>query len=131
MKRLKIIILAAMLTALGVNTNAQNLQYHTIATDSSGVVHISQTISLRISIMQDNKNNQVIYCEKFTITSDTMGVVSFTFGNGTLVSGDINSINWGGTNVAKLEVDPNAGNNFAEIGYSEVNTTTYLLVTNL
>ncbi len=44
--------------------------------------------------MQGSAYNPVIYVESFTATSDSMGMATFTFGNGTVVSGNLANVNW-------------------------------------
>src|SRR5579885_827992 len=125
-------ILFFLIAWLGLFTTAQaqSLDYRTLAADSTGQVYLNQNISLRVSIMQGSKSNPVIYCEKFTITSDTTGFANFTFGNGTVVSGSFGDINWGAKNYAKVETDPAAGSNFGKVGNAIVDTVTHMLVTN-
>jgi hypothetical protein len=131
MKKLKSFIISFIVClAFCANTHAQNLTYNTVASDSIGQVHINQTISLRISIMQGGTSSPVIYSEKFVVTGDSLGVVSFTFGSGTVLSGALSNINWQSSNYARIDCDPNAGNNFGKVGNSMVNTVTHMLIPN-
>jgi hypothetical protein len=118
--------------AIGGNVQAQNpiLLYHTIATDTTSIVLMNHTVSIRISIIQGSALNPIIYSESFTVTSDSMGVVSFTFGTGRVVSGSLSNVNWTASNLAMLEIDPNAGSKFFRIGLAPVNTATYMLIPN-
>lgn len=131
MKKLKLLILLFVaFLAFDASTQAQNMNYRTLAADSLGQIHVNQSVSVRISIMQGSISSPVIYSEKFIATTDSMGVVSFTFGNGTLLSGTLSNINWQATNYARIDCDPNAGNNFGKIGNSIVNIATRMLIPN-
>ena len=132
MKNLVLItIFIALFIIVSIKVKAQNLLYHTLANDTTGIVLMSHQVSLRVSIMQGSLSSQVIYCESFVVTSDTMGIASFTFGTGTVVSGSLASVNWQANNFTKIEIDPAAGSNYGKMGYAIVNTTTHMLLPNL
>jgi hypothetical protein len=122
--------------SFGLNAHAQNnnqnqpLLYHIIATDSTSRALQNQTVALRISIMQGNASNPIIYSEIFTANSDSSGVASFTFGSGQVVSGNLSYINWSASNLARLEVDPKAGRNFSRIGTAPIITAIPMLIPN-
>lgn len=133
MKQTKLVLsLITLLLGLCVVVKAQRLQYFTLASPDNSNVLFNKTVALRISIIQGNsKAGAVLYSESFTLTSDQRGMLSFTFGTGTVLSGNLSSVDWKSKNIVKIEIDSTAGSNYSLVGYANFSTNVPLLVPNL
>ncbi|GIR58198.1 MAG: hypothetical protein CM15mP65_07790 [Crocinitomicaceae bacterium] len=72
-----------------------SFKYQAIARDVNGNPIVSSNISLEIAIKSGSCNGQIIYQEQFFVTTNQYGLVSLSVGNGTVVSGQFSTINWG------------------------------------
>ncbi|MBE9492485.1 MAG: hypothetical protein IMY70_06345, partial [Bacteroidetes bacterium] len=116
---------------LGLSVYAQTpnaFQYQGIIRDASGNVISSDTISLKFSILSGSSSGTSVYSETHLDTTNQFGLISMQIGNGTVVSGNFNSIDWG-ANVffLKVEIDTDGGTNYQEMGTSQLLAVPYAL----
>lgn len=130
MKKTSLLILAC-LVLLGINTWAQapqSFNYQGVARDLSGNILVSQNVSLRITILSGNPTGTSEYSESHSLTTNAFGIFNTAIGSGTLISGNFANINWGGnTHYIKVELDPNGGNSFTEMGTTQLLSVPYAL----
>jgi Collagen triple helix repeat (20 copies) len=94
----------------------QGFNYQAVARNSSGIALVSQPIGLQISLLQGTASGTIVYTETHAVTSNNLGVVNLVVGNGTVVTGTFNTINWA------------AGPYFIEVSMDITGGTTYLLM---
>jgi len=86
---------------------------------------------MQLSIVQDSASGTVVYVETQTPTSNLNGLISVEIGNGTVVSGKFNSIDWSkGPYFIKTETDPTGGTSYTITGTSELMSVPYALHAN-
>ncbi len=111
------------------NSNAQNgLNFQGVARSSNNVILASQSINLRLSILQSSANGSVEYSEIKKATTNAQGLFSIVIGDEDAVStiGNFSAINWKNTpKYLKIEMDVNAGNNFTTIGTTQFQYVAY------
>ncbi len=79
-------------------------------------------------MLQSTSTGSVVYSETHNTTTNFNGLVSIMIGNGTLLSGNFNSINWGsGPYYIKTETDPTGGTNYTLISTSQLLSVPYAL----
>jgi hypothetical protein len=102
--------------------------YQGIARIANGTPLASQPISMRISIMDTADNGPVVYSETHSATTNAYGLYNVTIGGGTVVSGDMGSVNWGsGNKYIKVEMDPTGGTTYADLGSSQLLSVPFAL----
>ena len=90
-----------------------SFKYQAIARDVNGNPIVSSDISLEIAIKSGSCNGQIIYQEQFFVTTNQYGLVSLSVGNGTVVSGQFSTINWGSLgHYIDVSLDINGGSTF-------------------
>jgi len=94
----------------------QGFNYQAVARNSSGIALVSQPIGLQISLLQGTASGTIVYTETHAVTSNNLGLVNLVVGNGTVVTGTFNTINWA------------AGPYFIEVSMDITGGTTYLLM---
>jgi hypothetical protein len=104
---------------------AQNegISFQGLARNAAGEVLVSQTISLRLSILLGSGSGTVAYTETRQTTTNPQGIFAVVVGDGTAnsKSGNFSNIDWGTTSkFIKVEMDPNAGLNFTTMGTSKL-----------
>jgi hypothetical protein len=103
-------------------------KYQAVARDNSGQIIPGRDVSLRISIIQGNPLGTVIYSEIHDIQTNTFGLINLEVGNGTIVSGTFLEIKWGDDKYyLKVEMDPDGGTTFNEMGTSQILSVPYAL----
>jgi hypothetical protein len=69
-----------------------------------------------------------VYIETHSITTNAQGLVNMEIGGGTVVSGNMNSIEWGTDEFfTKIEMDPAGGTSYLEMGTSQLLSVPYSL----
>ena len=129
MKKFYFLIIIMLITNTVINAQTQQgINYQGIARDNSGNVLANQTVSLRFSILTGSINGSAVYVETQTTTTDGFGLFLLMIGQGTVVSGTFNSINWG-SNIyfLKVEIDPAGGTAFQYLGTSQFAAVPYAL----
>ncbi|MGE3801643.1 MAG: hypothetical protein AB7H80_11535 [Candidatus Kapaibacterium sp.] len=104
----------------------QGFNYQGIARDDAGAVVASQTISLRLSII-NGATSTAEYVETHQVTTNGFGLFTLQVGEGTRVSGSFNGVTWAaGNKLMKVEADLGAG--FVDLGASQLQSVPYALV---
>ena len=128
-KNLFIVLIASWLLLVQGNLHAQTgLNFQGVARSSSNVILASQPISIRLSILQGSASGNVEYTEIRKLTTNPQGLFTAVIGDADAISslGNFNSINWKNTpKFLKIEMDPNAGNNFTTIGTTQFQYVAY------
>ena len=110
----------------------QTFPYQAVARDNSDNILANQNISLRFSILDGSNVGTTIYQEKHTTTTNTFGLFTLNIGQGTILSGTFNAINWGsGSKFIKVELDPSGGNTFTLMGTTQLLSVPYALYANV
>ena len=122
-------LIAISIIFFQLNSYSQNgLNFQGVARSSNNVILASQSISLRLSILQGSANGNVEYSEIRKTTTNAQGLFSVVIGDEDAAStiGNFSNINWKNTpKYLKIELDPNAGNNFTTIGTTQFQYVAY------
>lgn len=103
-------------------------KYQTIARSNSGNIIGNQLVSFRMSILHGSITGPVSYSEKDTATTNQFGLANLVIGSGSVLSGKMDTINWGNsTYYLKIEFDPTGGNSFTLMGTSQMLSVPYAL----
>ena len=96
--------------------------------DNGGNILKSQNVSLRISILSGSTSGNIVYSETHAKLTNDFGLVNLEIGNGTVVSGSFSNIDWSSnTYFLKLDIDPNGGSTFTNLGTSQLLAVPYAL----
>lgn len=125
-KRFIILTFFSFITQL---VNAQTgLNFQGVARSSNNIILASQSISLRLSILQGSANGIVEYVEVRKVNTNAQGLFSVVIGDeeATNTIGNISNINWKNTpKFLKIEIDAAAGNNFTIVGTTQFQYVAY------
>ncbi len=132
MKKLLIVLILILTSAGLVFAQApQGLNYQAVAYDAGGLPVVNTTISVRLSILDGSATGTLVYQETQGPTTDNTGLFSIVIGNGTVVSGAFNTINWdNGSKFLKTEIDISGGTNYVVMGTSQFMSVPYALYAN-
>lgn len=117
-----LIVLLPFYMPLLLEAQAPNkINYQGIARNGDGSPLGNKSLTLRLSILDGLPNGGSLYTETHNQTTNAFGLYSLGVGTGAVVSGSFTTINWAsGDKFLKIELDPNGGNNFIEMGTSQL-----------
>ncbi|HPR59198.1 MAG TPA: FISUMP domain-containing protein, partial [Bacteroidales bacterium] len=134
MKPAKTIIPILFMLALGTQSlfltaqAPQKISYQCVIRDASGGLVRSQTVGIRISILQGSAEGTAVYVETHTPETNVNGLATIEVGNGTLLTGTFSSLDWSNSPYfLKVETDPAGGNSYSIAGTSEIMSVPYAL----
>ena len=132
MKKIFTVLIATIVFIVLANAQApQGLNYQAVAYNGTGTPVINQSISVRFSILDGSATGTPVYEETQNPTTDNTGLFSIVIGNGTVVSGTFNTINWGnGSKWLKTEIDITGGTSYLVMGTSQFMSVPYTLYAN-
>ena len=119
MKRLFYSVFVTLFFSLSAFAQTEGVNFQGLARNAAGEVLVSQQISLRLSVLLGSESGAVAYVETRLATTNPQGIFSLVVGDGNAISktGNFSSIDWGtASKFIKVEMDPNAGNNFLMMG---------------
>ena len=133
MKNLLLLLISCLIIPPSIFAQApQGLNYQAVAYNGSGTPVINQPISVRFSILDGSATGTLVYEETQNPTTDNTGLFSIVIGNGTVVSGTFNTINWGnGSKWLKTEIDITGGTSYLVMGTSQFMSVPYALYANV
>jgi hypothetical protein len=129
MKKLLLLTAIIFSVASAYAQAPQKFNYQGAARDGAGKALASKTISMRISIL-DGSTPQ--YVETHTgVTTNAFGLFNVQIGGGTVQSGTMNGVTWsGGNKNIKVELDPNNGTAYTDLGTTQLLSVPYALYSN-
>ena len=88
----------------------------------------NQSVGIKISILEDVANGNVVYEESHSATTSQIGLVNLSIGEGTVMSGSFSTIDWGNHNYfIEVAVDINGGSNYIVMGSTQLRSVPYAL----
>jgi len=109
----------------------QKLSYQAIIRDADGALLANQGIRIEFSILQGSASGPSVYTEVHTPTTNPNGLVTTEVGTGTVVSGDLGSIDWNnGPYYIQSQTDPTGGYNYVIINVNELMSVPYAFFAN-
>ena len=142
MKKLLFLTIFSLVTLF---TNAQNpnlltfptlLNYQAVVRNSNNVVAASIPVNFRFTIF--DTNNNPVYAETKSVSTDSLGQVNIQIGSGTAIAPapNTNIVAYDGLDwkqnyrKIKVELDINNANNFTNMGYIDLLSVPYATVAN-
>jgi len=128
MKKLLLVIIVISVIGIVNAQNRENFKYQAVIRNNAGEVIAKQNVSLKINILQDSESGTLAYSESHSITTNEFGLASLNIGNGTIISGTFDGIEWGAFNYfLQLGIDIDGGSSYETIGVSPLLSVPYSL----
>jgi len=128
MKKLLSILSIMTLSVMLFAQAPQSFSYQTVIRDASWIVLDNQSVGLKISILEDVSNGTVVYEESHSATTSQIGLVSVSVGDGAVMSGLFNTIDWGNHSYfIEVAVDVTGGTNYTVMGTTQLRSVPYAL----
>ncbi|MBM3436153.1 MAG: hypothetical protein FJY07_08085, partial [Bacteroidetes bacterium] len=132
MKKLRqitlVLIFLLMNFQMTIAQTPQAFKYQAVARNNSGDLITNQLVAFRIGILQGGPSGTLIYQESHNTTTNGFGLANLEIGNGTILTGTFNTIDWSlGNMYLKVEMDPLGGVAYQNMGSSELLSVPYAL----
>jgi len=106
-------------------------KYQAVARDAAGQTIANQSVGFQISILEGSTSGNSVYTETHNALTNNFGLVNLGIGNGTGVTGDFSTIDWGGSSFfLQIEMDASGGTNFQLMGTSQLMSVPYAIHAN-
>lgn len=127
-----VVLLSSIFMAISLLGQAPGqINYQGIARNSSGSPLGDKNIKLRLSIRSGSANGIIVYQETRTLKTNSFGMFVVAIGStgASNIVGSIDNINWGidGGKFLQVELDAGGGNNFADMGSTQLLSVPYAL----
>ena len=129
----KILLLMTMVLLLASEGFSQApgiLNYQGVARNSVGNVLVNQNITLRLTIRDNTAAGPTVYQESRAVTTNPFGLFNVQVGSpgASAITGTIPGVNWAvGAKFIQVEIDPNGGSTFINIGTAQLASVPYSL----
>lgn len=128
MKNTITLFIAFLLSLVAFSQVPEKFSYQAVVRDNSGNPVPNQTVSFRMSILEDNISGTAVYTESHTVPTNQFGVVSFEVGTGVVSQGSFSSIVWGDHQYfLQVELDITGGSAFTLMGTTQLMSVPYAL----
>ncbi|HWR32682.1 MAG TPA: hypothetical protein VN451_04125, partial [Chitinophagaceae bacterium] len=137
MKKILSILVMILLGAAGVYSQSPSpgiFNYQGVARNSVGNVLVNKIISLRLTIHDGTAVGPTVYQETRTVTTNPFGLFNVQVGSAgaSSSSGSIPLVSWGvGNKYIQVEIDPNGGSTYINIGTAQIVSVPYSLYSSL
>ncbi|ARV07076.1 hypothetical protein BTO04_10415 [Polaribacter sp. SA4-10] len=126
--KLNTLFAALLITASTFGQTPDKLNYQGVIRNSSNALVTNTAVGMQISIIKAGVPDTTVYVETQAPTTNGNGLVSFKIGEGTLVSGNITTIDWSeGTYAIKTETDLTNDGIYTITGTSDLSSVPYAL----
>ena len=117
-----------VLTVTNTTQVPEKMSYQAVVRNTTNNLVTNQPVGMQISILQGSATGTAVYVETQTPTSNANGLVSLEIGGGSVVSGNMATINWAnGPYFIKTETDPTGGSSYTITGTSQLLSAPYAL----
>lgn len=100
---------------------SQKFNYQGVARNATGQALTNQNLNFRITLIDATANGTELYKETHVVTTNAFGLYNLAIGGGTVVIGDMATINWGSNDkYIKVEMDPNGGSSYVDMGTTQL-----------
>ena len=100
--------------------------YQAVVRSTSGEIISNQSVSFKISILEDSESGTVLYSETHTLSTNAFGLANFEIGHGENTTGTFTPVGWGtAPHFVKVEIDPAGGSTFSHLVTSKLASVPY------
>lgn len=130
MKKITTTVAAFLLMATLWAQAPEKMSYQAVIRNASNALVQTQGVGIQVTILKGGATGIPVFIETHNVTTNINGLVSLEIGAGTLVSGDITTIDWGAdTYFIQTETDPTTagGTNYTITGTTQLMSVPYAL----
>ena len=128
MKTAIAVLIVLLLAGTAMTQSPESFKYQAVVRDGAGTILSGQTVGLRMTILQGSSTGAIVYQETFTPTSNSVGLVNLSIGQGSVSSGSFSGIDWSaGPYFMETAMDASGGTSYTLMGASQLLSVPYAL----
>ncbi len=128
MKKITLSLVMITIALTVIAQTPQAFKYQAVARDNGGNVLANQNVSFQISILEGSTSGTAVYVETHDTITNEFGLVNLEIGNGVVVSGVFEEVDWGdGLYFLQIEMDETGGTTYQLMGTSQLLSVPYSL----
>jgi hypothetical protein len=128
MKKIIFLLLFSIYISTLFAQSPHKMSFQAVIRNSANSLIVNDTVAIRISILQTSESGTLVYSETHSLVTNANGLATLIIGNGTVLSGDIDSVNWAaGPYFIKTETDPEGGSTYSITGTQQLLSVPYAL----
>lgn len=128
MKRFFVLLFIFLAFQMAAAQIPESFSYQAIVRNETGQPLGPQTVSFRISILEGSVAGSPVYTETHSASTNQFGLMTLAIGKGIPAYGVFSAIEWGASDYfLKVEIDPAGGNDFDEMGTTQLLSVPYSL----
>jgi len=104
----------------------QKFSYQAVLRNTDGTVIANQTVGIKINLLKESPTGDIVYTETHS-TSSNQGIISFSVGEGTVLTGVFDTIPWEKNIYIQLAVMKTGDADYQLIGTTQVLSVPYAL----
>lgn len=121
-----ICLIAGFTTQISYQETWESFTFQGIVRNNQGTLITNSSVSFRFSFIETSETGPVAYQETQTVTTNQNGLATLRIGEGTVISGDFNLLDWSSnTYFLKTEIDPIGGSNYTISDIKKMNSVAY------
>jgi hypothetical protein len=133
LKHLRILALLVLLALCSTAQAQTGINYQGLARRASGAPVAEQNIKIKLSIRDVSASGTVVYTETRSTATNKFGLFNLVIGSTGAASqtGTLAGVNWAtGAKFLQVEIDPDGGINFVDMGTTQLQAVPYALYAN-
>ena len=128
MKTSILFLIHFLFTTAIIAQTPEAFKYQAVVRDNEGEIIANQNVSLQIALLKESAAGTNVYTETHSAQTNQFGLVNIEIGNGTVVSGIFENINWQNDSYfLQIEIDIAGGSNYQMMGASQLLSVPYSL----
>jgi len=128
MKKAILFLALLLLSTTSFGQAPDGINYQAVIRNLSGNLIANTTIAIRIQLKQTSASGTIVFQERHSVTTSAQGIVNLVIGQGTLLGGNISTINWAaGPYFVSLGVSFSNGTNYLDYGSQQLMSVPYAL----
>tara|TARA_R110002050_G_scaffold147017_1_gene272631 strand:+ start:9393 stop:12767 length:3375 start_codon:yes stop_codon:yes gene_type:complete len=102
--------------------------YQSVVRDASGLLLVNKNVGVQITLLKGSASGTTTYQETFNINTNDFALINLQIGSGTVVSGNMNTIDWAnGPYFMEVAMDFSGGNTYVTMGATQLVSVPYAL----
>lgn len=131
MKKLTTLTLICLCATFLYAQAPEKFTYQAVVRNTNNQLVTNTLVGVRISILYNSATGSVVYTETQTTSTNANGLVTLNIGDGSVVYGNFNGIDWkSGTFFLKSEIDPSGGSSYSITFTQQLMSVPYALYAN-
>lgn len=127
-KSILLFLICLIINGLLLAQAPSKFNYQAVVRNTTGNALPNQSVKFKFSILSGSINGTPVYAETNLVSTNAAGLVNINVGSGSVVSGNISTVDWtSNLFFLKIEMDITGGNNFQLMGTQQMVSVPYAL----